>query len=146
MRKVTSEESSVGSQRYRDLAKTLVEESLVLLKNDRSILPIKKGTKIFVTGPAANDVGVQCGGWTITWLGSSDAANNGHKWIPKGKTILDGLNELANEYNLTIITDPKEAAKANMTSRWQFKSNHPCQKLEASDCSLYCCRKKCNHQ
>jgi len=115
MEKVTSEVSSVGSQEYRDLAKTLVEESLVLLKNDNSILPIKKGTKIFLTGPAANDVGVQCGGWTITWLGSSDAENNGHKSIPEGKTILDGLNERSNEYDLTIITDPEKAADADMT-------------------------------
>jgi beta-glucosidase-like glycosyl hydrolase len=115
MEKVTFEVSSVGSQEYRDLAKTLVEESLVLLKNDNSILPIKKGTKIFVTGPAANDVGVQCGGWTITWLGSSDADNNGHKWIPEGKTILDGLNELSKEYDLSIITDPEKAADADMT-------------------------------
>jgi beta-glucosidase len=115
MEKVTSDESSIGSQKYRDLAKTLVEESLVLLKNDNSILPIKKGTKIFVTGPAANDVGVQCGGWTITWLGSSDADNKGRKWISEGKTILDGLNELAPEYDLTIITDPEKAADADMT-------------------------------
>ncbi len=115
MEKVTSKESSVGSQEYRDLAKTLVEESLVLLKNDNSILPIQEGTKIFVTGPAANDVGVQCGGWTITWLGSTDADNNGHKWIPEGKTILDGLNELADEYDLTIITDQEQAADADLT-------------------------------
>jgi beta-glucosidase len=115
MEKVTSEVSSVGSQKYRDLAKTLVEESLVLLKNDNSVLPIKKGTKIFVTGPAANDVGVQCGGWTITWLGKTDAENNRRKWIPEGKTILDGLNELADEYELTIITDPEKAAEADMT-------------------------------
>jgi beta-glucosidase len=115
MEKVTSEVSSVGSQKYRDLAKTLVEESLVLLKNDNSVLPIKKGTKIFVTGPAANDVGVQCGGWTITWLGKTDAENNHRKWIPEGKTILDGLNELADEYELTIITDPEKAAEADMT-------------------------------
>lgn len=115
MKKVTSEESSVGSPKYRSLARKLVEESLVLLKNNNSILPIKKGTKIFVTGPAANDVGVQCGGWTITWLGSSDADNNGHKWIPEGKTILDGLNELSKEYDLTIITDPKKAVNADMT-------------------------------
>jgi beta-glucosidase len=115
MEKVTSEVSSVGSQKYRDLAKTLVEESLVLLKNDNGVLPIKKGTKIFVIGPAANDVGVQCGGWTITWLGKTDVDNRGHKWIPEGKTILDGLNELADEYELTIITDPKKAAEADMT-------------------------------
>ena len=115
MEKVTSQVSSVGSKEYRDLAKALVEESLVLLKNDNSILPIKKGTKIYVTGPAANDVGVQCGGWTITWLGSSDADNKGNKWIPEGKTILDGLYELADEYDLTIITDTNKAAEASMT-------------------------------
>ncbi len=115
MEKVTSEENSPGSQEYRNLAKTLVEESLVLLKNDNSILPVKKGTKIFVTGPAANDVGVQCGGWTITWLGSSDADNAGHKWIREGKTILDGLHELADEYDLTVITDPEKAEEANVT-------------------------------
>ena len=115
MEKVTSEVSSVGSQKYRDLAKTLVEESLVLLKNDNAVLPIKKGTKIFVIGPAANDVGVQCGGWTVSWLGKTDAENRGHKWIPEGKTILDGLNELADEYELTIITDPNKAAEADMT-------------------------------
>ncbi len=115
MEKVTSEVSSVGSQEYRDLARTLVEESIVLLKNDNSVLPIKKGTMIFVTGPAADDVGVQCGGWTITWLGSSDAENNGRKWIPEGKTILDGLNQLAGEYDLTIITDPEKATDADLT-------------------------------
>ena len=115
MEKVTTKESSLGSQEYRDLARTLVEESLVLLKNDNNILPIKKGTKLYVTGPAANDVGAQCGGWTFTWLGSTDADNHGRKWIPEGKTILDGLKELADEYNLTIITDPAKATDADLT-------------------------------
>lgn len=115
MEKITTEVSSVGSQEYRDLARTLVEESLVLLKNVNQVLPIKKGTKIFVIGPAANDVGVQCGGWTTTWNGKTDAENNNKKSISEGKTILDGLNELATEYELTIITDPEKAAEADIT-------------------------------
>lgn len=115
MEKVTTKQSSVGSKEYRDLARTLVEQSLVLLKNENSVLPIRKGAKVFVTGPAANDVGVQCGGWTITWKGNADANLNGRKWIPEGKTILDGLNQLAGEYQLTIITDPKKAADADVT-------------------------------
>ncbi len=114
MEKITTEVSGVGSQEYRDLARTLVEESLVLLKNDSQILPIKKGTKIFVIGPAANDVGAQCGGWTTTWNGRTDAENNNKKCIPEGKTILDGLNELAAEFELTIITDPEKAEEADM--------------------------------
>lgn len=115
MEQVKSEVTSTGSQGYRDLARKLVEESLVLLKNNNNILPIQKGSKIFVTGPAANDVGIQCGGWTITWLGSSDSENNSRKWIPEGKTILDGLNALASQYNLTIITDPNKANDADLT-------------------------------
>lgn len=115
MKKVTSDVKEVGSKEYRDLARTLVEESMVLLKNEKEVLPIRKGTKIFVTGPAANDVGVQCGGWTITWLGSSDAENGGRKWVREGKTILDGLMAAAEEYDLSIITDEKEAAAADLT-------------------------------
>ena len=115
MEKVKSDVDTTGSPKYRDLARKLVEESLVLLKNDNKVLPIKKGSKIFVTGPAANDVGVQCGGWTLTWTGSTDADNKGKKWIPEGKTILDGLNELAASYDLTIITDVNKASEADMT-------------------------------
>ncbi|SEW24025.1 glycoside hydrolase family 3 protein [[Clostridium] fimetarium] len=115
MENVKADVETTGSQKYRDLARTLVEESLVLLKNDNKVLPIKKGTKIFVTGPAANDVGVQCGGWTLTWSGSSDADNSGKKWVSEGKTILDGLNALATTYELTIITDVNKAKDADMT-------------------------------
>ena len=115
MEKVTSEVDKVGSKQYRDLAKTLVEKSMVLLKNDNKLLPFKKGSKIFVTGPAANDVGVQCGGWTITWAGSTDAEHGDSKWIPEGTTILEGLQALASEFDLTIITDQKKASEADMT-------------------------------
>lgn len=114
MKKVTSDVKSTGSQKYRNIAKKLVEESLVLLKNNKNILPIKKGTKIFVTGPAADDVGIQCGGWTKTWLGSTDA-ENGQKWIPEGTTILEGLQALAKQYDFTIITQESKAAEADMT-------------------------------
>ncbi len=115
MQKVTSEVNQTGSQQYRELAKELVEKSLVLLKNDKNILPIKKGSKIYVIGPAANDVGAQCGGWTITWSGNTDSKNGNEKWIPGGTTILEGLQALAKEYNLKIVTDEKEGADADLT-------------------------------
>lgn len=115
MEKVTSEVDSTGSVDYRNLAKKMVEESMVLLKNDNDILPFKKGMKIFVTGPAADDVGVQCGGWTLTWRGSSDFDNNEKKWIADGKSILYGLYKLAKENDLTIITNKRDAADADIT-------------------------------
>lgn len=115
MENLTSDVSTTGSKEYRDLSRKLVEKSMVLLNNDNEVLPIKKGTKIFVTGPAADDVGVQCGGWTLSWEGMTDEENNNQKWVEEGKTILDGLNELAKEYDLTIITDENNAKDADIT-------------------------------
>jgi beta-glucosidase len=88
--------SSFGSKEHREVAKAAVRESLVLLKND-GILPLKKNSKIFVTGPAANSVGIQCGGWTIDWQGNMRQTS--------GVTILDGFKKIAGENGGTIITD-----------------------------------------
>lgn len=51
-----------------------MRKSLVLLKNgenaDSPLLPLpKKASKILVAGTHANNLGYQCGGWTITWQG-----------------------------------------------------------------------------
>lgn len=116
MENLELKESAPGSEKYREIARQLVEKSLVLLKNEdekgNKILPLKKGSKIYVTGPAANDTGVLCGGWTYEWSGGLD--DGGEKFVPNGKTILDGFNMLAEEYGYTTITDPKDAKKADV--------------------------------
>ena len=110
---VTKEVTEVGTDAYREVARQLVEKSLVLLKNEDSVLPLKKGMKIFVTGPAANDTGVQCGGWTVEWLGGRD--NGGNKYVEGATTILEGLEAIAEEYDLTIITEEAQASEADIT-------------------------------
>jgi beta-glucosidase len=112
MENLQTNQLQVGSDEYRQLARILVEKSLVLLKNDGAVLPLKSGTKIYVSGPAANDTGVQSGGWTLSWLGKRDSGAN--KIVPEAKTILDGFNLLAEEYGLTIITDPAKASEADV--------------------------------
>ncbi|HEY5575374.1 MAG TPA: glycoside hydrolase family 3 protein, partial [Clostridiaceae bacterium] len=72
MEKLNHEVTELGSEKYRAIAKQLVEQSLVLLKNDKNVLPLKKDQKIFVTGPAADDMGMQCGGWGLEWRGQLD--------------------------------------------------------------------------
>ncbi|CAH9100154.1 unnamed protein product [Cuscuta epithymum] len=74
--------SYLGSQEHRELAREAVRKSLVLLKNgktaDHPLLPLpKKATKILVAGTHADNLGYQCGGWTITWqgLGGNDITN-----------------------------------------------------------------------
>lgn len=63
---------TIGSQEHRQIARKCVRESIVLLKNENSILPLPKDSiKIHVAGKNADNLGNQCGGWTISWQGSS---------------------------------------------------------------------------
>ena len=68
------------------MAREAVRKSMVLLKNgesaDKPLLPLpKKSPKILVAGSHADNLGYQCGGWTIEWQGVS--GNN----LLKGKDI-----------------------------------------------------------
>ncbi|KAK6926593.1 Glycoside hydrolase, family 3, N-terminal [Dillenia turbinata] len=68
--------NQLGSPEHRALAREAVRKTLVLLKNgktgDKPLLPLsKKATKILVAGTHADNLGYQCGGWTITWQGLS---------------------------------------------------------------------------
>jgi beta-glucosidase len=77
--------STVGNQAHRDLARDAVRRSQVLLKNEGNVLPLaKSGGKLFVAGKSADDIGLQSGGWTMSWQGS---AGN----ITPGTTILQGI-------------------------------------------------------
>ena len=72
---------------HRDVARRAVARSLVLLKNNGNLLPLKAGSRVLVTGTHADDIGLQCGGWTISWQGSG-----GHNAdFPQGTSIFAGL-------------------------------------------------------
>jgi beta-glucosidase len=76
---------SVGSDENRALARQAVAKSLVLLQNENQALPLSKTAGlVFVAGEAADDIGMQCGGWTIEWQGKIGD-------ITDGTTILQGI-------------------------------------------------------
>ena len=56
---------------YRALAREAVRRSLVLLKNAGDLLPLPAGLRVGVTGPGADDIGMQSGGWTLDWQGGT---------------------------------------------------------------------------
>jgi len=82
---------SFGSADHRSVARQCVRESLVILKNENHVLPLKKdAARIHVAGKSADNIGNQCGGWTITWQGKSGD-------VIKGTTILAALRSAAKE-------------------------------------------------
>ncbi len=88
--RVTSLES-IGSQKHHALARKAVASSAVLLKNN-STLPVSVNTKnIIVAGSGADNVGRQCGAWTIEWQGIDG------NWIPGGTSILQGIKQTVNK-------------------------------------------------
>jgi beta-glucosidase len=71
-------ESAVGSDADRAIARTAVAESAVLLKTSPNVLPIAtSGKKVLLAGQGADDIGIQSGGWTITWQGSAGPITSG---------------------------------------------------------------------
>ncbi len=79
-------QADVGSAAHRALAREAVGQTLVLLKNEHDALPLRAdGTQtVLVTGSGADSIGVQSGGWTIEWQGSTAS-------LTPGTTILEGL-------------------------------------------------------
>jgi beta-glucosidase len=88
----------IGSAGHRAIARQCVRKSLVLLKNQNNVLPLAKSSKIHIVGAWANDVGRQCGGFTLTYQGQSSAT------LPKGTTIKKAI-ENACTGTVTYSTD-----------------------------------------
>jgi beta-glucosidase len=103
-----TEQQETGSEACRAVAEEAVEKSLVLLKNEGNILPLKAGTAVYITGPAADHDQAQCGGWTVGWTGSPE------KEIPGVTSILEGFRQKADEYGIRVITKESEADQADV--------------------------------
>ena len=102
--------SKIGSKENREVARDAVRQSLVLLKNENNILPLSKEMKrIHITGKSADDIGNQCGGWTIIWQGKSGNVTSG------GTTILQAIkNTVSDGTKITSSTDGSGAEGADV--------------------------------
>jgi beta-glucosidase len=101
---------SFGSTEHRQVARDAVRQSLVLLKNQNHVLPIPKtAARIHVGGKNADDLGNQCGGWTIDWQGKSGDVT------PGGTTVLAAIKKAVSKgTTVTFSKDGTGAAEATL--------------------------------
>ncbi len=101
----------IGAADHRALAREAVRKSLVLLKND-GVLPIKASANILVAGNAADDIGQQSGGWTLSWQGDG----NSNADFPNAQSIFSGVAEAmkAGGGSATFSADGSYAAKPDL--------------------------------
>jgi len=98
--------STFGSKEHRQVARECVRQSLVLLKNENKTLPISKKVKhIALAGTSADDIGNQCGGWTIDWQGKSGNTISG------GTTVLQAVKNAVSKN--TVVTFSKDGSQVN---------------------------------
>jgi beta-glucosidase len=98
---------SLGNENHRNIAREAVRKSIVLLKNEGDLLPLSKTSgKILVAGTKANEIGSQCGGWTISWQGSTGQ-------ITTGTTILNAVKSARGSANVIYSANGTTTASVN---------------------------------
>ncbi|QNL21594.1 glycoside hydrolase family 3 C-terminal domain-containing protein [Hyphobacterium sp. CCMP332] len=87
-----------GSEKFAQEAYKGAVESITLLKNESSLLPIDKEKKVFLCGVAANSINYLNGAWTRTWSGTDTAYNDLEKM-----TVLEAMRQIAGHDKVTFM-------------------------------------------
>jgi beta-glucosidase len=92
----------LGSADHRAVARQAVRESLVLLKNERSVLPLNARLNVLMAGDGADNMTKQTGGWTISWQGDGNSRAD----FPRAQTIYEGISEQVKAAGGTVTLSP----------------------------------------
>jgi len=108
---VNANKADAAVEAGRDATLQAARESITLLRNQGNVLPLSPSSKLVVTGPNADSMTFQVGGWSVSWQGPF---GSGHvccmgppNQIPPGTTVLGGLK--AEDPNVTFAADQATA-------------------------------------
>jgi beta-glucosidase len=90
----------IGIKEHREVARQAVRESLVLLKNENNLLPLSKNANVVVVGEFGDNSGLQSGGWTVNWQGTTENYKG-------ATTILEGIRKFSTQ---EVLYDPDGTA------------------------------------
>jgi beta-glucosidase len=93
--------SVLNSPAIRRLAREAVRKSLVLLKNDGRVLPLRRAGRILVVGKGAASVPMQAGGWSLTWQGDNTKTSD----FPNAETLLSAMRSSLGEDRVDYSAD-----------------------------------------
>jgi len=79
----------LNSPQVRGLAREAVRRSLVLLKNNNGVLPLRPEGKVLVVGKGADSLPMQAGGWSLTWQGDHTKTSD----YPNADTLLAAMRK-----------------------------------------------------
>ncbi len=100
--------AAIGTPEHRSIARQCVRESLVLLQNKKRALPLAKTIKHLAVVGTADDLGAQCGGWTINWQGAHGNVTHG------GTTLLAAIRQTVSPgTKITFSADGSDLPKAD---------------------------------
>jgi beta-glucosidase len=99
--------AQIGSAEHRAVGRQAVQQSLVVLKNDQHVLPLASGARVHLCGFRADDMGVQCGGWSVGWRGRRGA-------VTPGTTIRQGFAEVLGAGRVDFSTDAAGAEHSDV--------------------------------
>lgn len=105
--------SRIGTPEHLAIAREAVAKSLVLLKNNAAVLPVRPGARVLITGPGADNMAMQSGGWTITWQGTDTSAAD----FPRGQTIGRAIAAAVREAGGEAVIDTSGAMPALASAR-----------------------------
>jgi beta-glucosidase len=115
---VDASKASAAVESGRDVTLQAAQESMTLLRNQSNALPLSASSKLVVTGPNADSMTNQLGGWSVAWQG---VFGSGHvcctgpaNQIPPGTTVLTGLK--AEDPNVTYAANQATAVSDAATA------------------------------